>query len=110
MAKPWSKYRRWHGRLLEPGYAGEPTLEELAVIEAKLAGDQELAKLWGFSPSAGAPSPQAITEVALHGDPANAEHNREIVLAATAHKPVSGLTGKENATGYQLQLVEVSLI
>ncbi len=65
-------------RVLEPGWAGELTDQELTQIQKRLFEEPMLAKLWGFRPSMKTRSEQAIRRVALHGDPENRSLNRKL--------------------------------
>ncbi len=65
-------------KLVEPGWAGELTEEELAYTQPQLFEKPELAKLWGFRPGMKTRSEQAIRRVALHGDPENRSLNRQL--------------------------------
>ena len=67
--KPWLKYKRDSGRLLEPGYGGQLTDEEMLYIRTKLMEDDALAYFWGFKHSMQSRSTSAIQRVAEYGDP-----------------------------------------
>ncbi len=78
-------------KLVEPGWAGELTDEELAHIQPQLFKKPELAKLWGFRPGMKTRSEQAIRRVALHGDPENRSLNRTLARQPRNIMPVVAL-------------------
>lgn len=103
--KPWYKYRLKDGgtterpnKLLEPGYAGDLTPEELAYVQAKLLEDSALAFWWGFKPSAKRRPEEAIRRVAMKGDPDNRNENVRLVRGVSRRphlerdSPVSDIT------------------
>lgn len=53
--------------LLEPGWAGELDLNELAYIKSELERSPSLKRRWGFRPSAKRLSSTRIRAVAMHG-------------------------------------------
>jgi len=65
-------------RLLEPGWAGSLTDEELTFIQSKLFTDAILCKQWGFRPSQKTRPEEAIRRVAMDGDPDGTAHNRRL--------------------------------
>ena len=65
-------------KLVEPGWPGELTDEELAHIQKRLFEEPMLAKLWGFRPSMKTRSELAIRRVAAHGDPEDRSLNRKL--------------------------------
>ena len=54
-------------KLLEPGWAGEVSREELAHIKQKLFRDRRLRARWGFKRGTGRLSEEKIKLVALYG-------------------------------------------
>lgn len=68
--KPWEKYSREKDYLLlEPGFAGQLTDEELIYIQDKLKSDDALSFAWGFRPGQKTRSEAGIRRVAEFGDP-----------------------------------------
>ena len=78
-------------KLVEPGWAGELTDEELAHIQKRLFEEPKLAKLWGFRPGMKTRSEQAIRRVAMHGDPENRSLNRNLARQPARIMPVVAL-------------------
>jgi hypothetical protein len=76
---PWSKYRAKHGKLMQPGWAGELGQTELEELTAALVRDKELALWWGFKPSAIRRPERAIREVAMRGSPDDKAGNVRLV-------------------------------
>ena len=74
-------------RLLEPGWAGEPELEELEFLQDRLTRDRRLAAKWGFDPANTARPDWAICQVAMWGDPAH----RSLNTALARQKLAAGL-------------------
>ena len=58
-------------KLLEPGWGGHLTDEEVAYIQFHLIRDDKLAFKWGFRPGQKSRPEEAIRRVAMHGDPDN---------------------------------------
>lgn len=56
-------------RLLEPGWAGQLTDEEVVYIQFHLMRDGKLAYRWGFRPAQQSRPEEAIRRVAMDGDP-----------------------------------------
>ena len=56
--------------LLEPGWAGELSRNELAYIKSELKKSPSLKRRWGFRPSAKRFSESRIRDVAMNGVPA----------------------------------------
>ena len=54
-------------KLLEPGWAGELTPDELAYVKSQLRQSRSLRRRWGFRPSAKKLSESRIRAVARHG-------------------------------------------
>jgi hypothetical protein len=75
-------YRR---KLLEPGWAGELSPDELAYIKSQLRQSPSLKRRWGFKPSAKRLSESRIRSVARNGLTAN----RKPVLASAATNELS---------------------
>jgi hypothetical protein len=67
-------------KLLEPGWAGELSPDELAYIKSQLRQSPSLKRRWGFKPSAKRLSESRIRSVARNGLAAN----RKPVLASVA--------------------------
>ena len=67
--------RRFDGRLLGPGWAGEIADDEVVFIQKELLRDRKLAYQWGFAPSRKARPADAIRRVALEGDPEHRNSN-----------------------------------
>jgi len=72
-------------KLLEPGWAGELSPDELAYLKSQLRQSPSLKRRWGFKPSAKRLSESRIRSVARNG-PAT---NRKPVLASVATKEPS---------------------
>ena len=64
--EPWLLEHYEH-KLLEPGWAGELTPDELAYIKSRLRQSCSLRRRWGFRPSAKKLSESRIRAVARHG-------------------------------------------
>ncbi|MCH7714073.1 MAG: hypothetical protein IIC99_10670 [Chloroflexi bacterium] len=67
--------RRFDGRLLGPGWAGEISDDEVFFIQKELLRDRKLAYQWGFAPSRRTRPADAIRRVALEGDPEHRNSN-----------------------------------
>ena len=79
--------RRFDGRLLGPGWAGEISDDEVFFIQKELLRDRKLAYQWGFAPSRRTRPADAIRRVALEGDP---EHrNSNVSLTRPDSRPNS---------------------
>ena len=78
-AKPWGKYRRAHGRLMEPGWAGELTDAEFKALQSALERDKALAFWWGWRPATRRRAEAQVRRVALHGDPEDRAANAALV-------------------------------
>jgi hypothetical protein len=72
-------------KLLEPGWAGELSPDELAYIKSQLRQSASLRRRWGFKPSAKRFSESRIRSAARNGLAAN----RKPVLASVATKEPS---------------------
>lgn len=57
----------YRDELLEPGWAGELSPEELSRIKSKLKKSPSLKRRWGFRPSAKRLSDSRIRAVAMYG-------------------------------------------
>jgi hypothetical protein len=57
----------WLSKLLKPGWAGELSSEELALVRAQLRRSASLRRRWGFRPSARRLSESRIREIAREG-------------------------------------------
>ena len=79
-------------RLLKPGWAGEPELEELEFLQNRLTRDRRLAAKWGFDPATTTRPDWAICQVAMWGDP-----NHQALNTALARQQL--------AAGLQLPLL-----
>ena len=75
-------------KLVEPGWAGELTDEELTYIQKRVFEEPMLAKLWGFRPSMKTRSELAIRRVAAHGDPEDRSLNRKLARQPSKMMPV----------------------
>ena len=82
--KPWDAYKRESGRLLEPGYCGMLTDDELEYIQSKLMENADLARWWGFKPSMKSRSEAAIIAVAEYGSPEERRVNVELARKRSA--------------------------
>lgn len=56
-------------RLLEPGWGGEISPDELAFLHSELTQDKRLAFQWGFQPAKKRRPAWAVLQVAEFGDP-----------------------------------------
>jgi len=56
-------------RLLEPGWTGYLTPDELKLLQAELSRDKSLAFQWGFRPGAKRRAGWPVRQVAMCGDP-----------------------------------------
>ena len=72
--------------LLEPGWGGELSDEELGYVRRKLQENRMLAPLWGFRPSQTSRSERAIRRLAMWGDPENRNANRSLVRPSRSLK------------------------
>jgi len=79
-------------RLLEPGWAGDLSDEELTFIQQALLKDARLSRTWGFRPSQKTRNEQAIRRVGMDGDPENIAHNRRLARPRRAHQTKSSPT------------------
>jgi len=66
-AKDPSLLEHYERKLLEPGWAGELTPDELAYIKSQLRQSRSLRRRWGFRPSAKRFSESHIRAVARYG-------------------------------------------
>lgn len=66
-------------RLLEPGYGGDLSAEEMAYIVAALQRDGRLRRLWGFRAAQRRFGAGVLQRVALFGDPRSPSHNARLV-------------------------------
>lgn len=66
---PRTKISSSKKRLLVPGWAGEPELDELEFLQDRLTRDRRLAVKWGFDPATNTRPDWAICQVAMWGDP-----------------------------------------
>jgi hypothetical protein len=64
--------------LLEPGWPGELTDQELMFITRNLHMNPRLASYWGFRPSMKRYASSAVQRVALYGDAADRPGNRAL--------------------------------
>jgi hypothetical protein len=77
--QPWQRYSRDKDYLLlEPGFAGVLTDEELEYIRGKLQQDGALRRWWGMKPSWRRVPEEAIRRVAMDGDPEEQSINRRL--------------------------------
>ena len=74
-------------RLLVPGWAGEPELDEMEFIQDRLARDRRLAVKWGFDPATTTRPDWAICQVAMWGDP----NQRSLNTALARQRLAAGL-------------------
>ena len=72
-------------KLLEPGWGGHLTDEEVAYIQFHLLRDDKLAFKWGFRPAQKSRPEEAIRRVAVNGDPDIRKVN--IALARPRKRP-----------------------
>ena len=66
---PRTKISSSKKRLLVPGWAGEPELDEMEFLQDRLTRDRRLAIKWGFDPADTTHPEWAIYQVAMWGDP-----------------------------------------
>ena len=71
-------------RLLEPGWPGEPSPDELEFLQAELSRDNKLAFQWGFQPRKKRRPEWAVRQVAMWGDPDLRKINMDL-----ARKPLN---------------------
>jgi hypothetical protein len=69
-------------KLLEPGWAGELTRDELAYIKSRLQQSPSLKRRWGFRPTAKRLSESRIRAIARNG----LTPNKKPVLASAAKR------------------------
>ncbi|MDD5094388.1 MAG: hypothetical protein PHV74_08430 [Dehalococcoidia bacterium] len=74
------------GKLLQAGWGGEISSEELAYIRAQLRQSPSLKRRWGFRPSAKRLSETRVRAVAREGRCAN----KRPVLASAVKKETTG--------------------
>jgi hypothetical protein len=78
--RPWERHRGEKGwQLLEPGYGGMLTDEELEFILTKLRVDPALAYWWGFRGATKRRPLEAIKAVAMWGSPDVRSENVKLV-------------------------------
>jgi hypothetical protein len=86
--RPWDKYGKesrgqrqdrlcW--KLLEPGWGGELTDDELQFILSRLQSDEALSFWWGFRPRTKRRPLEGIKAVAMWGDPEVRARNVKLV-------------------------------
>lgn len=79
--------------ILQCGWGGELSAQELAYVMAALKRDPALRRAWGFRPSAKRIGADLIIYLAMHGNPDSEADNRKLVKAwraghrAPAHMP-----------------------
>ena len=61
--------KMYQEKLIEPGWAGELTRNELAYIKSQLEKSPSLRRRWGFRPTAKRFSESHIRDVAMNGLP-----------------------------------------
>ena len=84
---PRTKISTSKKRLLVPGWAGEPELDEMEFLQDRLARDRRLAVKWGFDPATDNRPDWAICQVAMWGDP----DQRPLNTALARQKLAAGL-------------------
>ena len=78
--KPWHRYRKdkkW--KLLQPGWGGQLSDDEVDFILTKLQADPVLSYWWGFRPKTKRRPIEAIKAVAMWGDPEVRSANVKLV-------------------------------
>ena len=75
---PGCETKSGDSRLLEPGWAGDPTDAELGFIQQQLMGNRHLSHLWGFPPRWKRRPLEAVRRVAILGDPHDRALNRRL--------------------------------
>ena len=86
--RPWEAYRsegsehgqdRLHHKLLQPGWGGQLSDDELDFILTKLQADPALSYWWGFRPQTKRRPIEAIKTVAMWGSPDIRSENVKLV-------------------------------
>jgi hypothetical protein len=96
-ARPWDKYRDapsvpgsgpLHWKLVQPGWGGTLTEEEVQFIQQNLHCDAALAFAWGFRPGQTTRSEAAIRRVAMFGDPDSRATNIKLARSRSDKPPI----------------------
>lgn len=84
----WGKRRK--NKLLQPGWAGALTDEEVDFLQRRLAEEPGIAIRWGFRPGMKTHSEQAVRRVAMYGEPDNPSWNGKLTRQRSTIVPRDG--------------------
>lgn len=82
--------KRRKNKLIQPGWAGALTDEELEYLQKVLTQRPQVAELWGFRPGAKTLPEQAVRRVAMWGEPNDPDLNGKLTRQRSKTVPRDG--------------------